>query len=90
MIELLYATGLRVSELVGLRAADLNLEAGYLTCIGKGSKERLVPIGDEAATWVRRYLRDGAAGAAQGPRLAAAVRQRARRPRCRASASGRS
>ncbi len=55
MIEVLYATGLRVSELVGLRPVDLNLEAGYATCTGKGSKQRLVPIGDEAVSWVRRY-----------------------------------
>ncbi len=61
MIELLYATGLRVSELVGLRAADLNLEAGYLTVTGKGDKQRLVPIGEQAVTWVRRYIRDGRA-----------------------------
>jgi integrase/recombinase XerD len=59
MIELLYATGLRVSELVGLGAADLNLEAGYLTCTGKGGKQRLVPMGDQAVQWTRRYLRDG-------------------------------
>jgi integrase/recombinase XerD len=59
LIELLYATGLRVSELVGLRPADLNLEASFLTCTGKGDKQRLVPIGDEAARWVSRYLRDG-------------------------------
>ncbi len=59
MVELLYATGLRVSELVGLRAADLNLDAGYLTCTGKGDKQRLVPMGDQAIAWVRRYLRDG-------------------------------
>jgi integrase/recombinase XerD len=59
LIEVLYATGLRVSELVHLKAADLNLEVGYLTCIGKGSKERLVPLGDQAIQWVTRYLRDG-------------------------------
>jgi integrase/recombinase XerD len=59
LIEVLYATGLRVSELVGLRRTDLNLEAGYLTCTGKGDKERLVPIGDQAVDWVQRYLRDG-------------------------------
>lgn len=58
-IELLYATGLRVSELVSLGVASLNLEAGFLTTVGKGSKERLVPIGDEAAAWVARYLREG-------------------------------
>ena len=58
-IELFYATGLRVSELTGLRASDLNLEAGYLTCTGKGSKERIVPVGDEAVSWLERYLREG-------------------------------
>ena len=59
LIEVLYATGLRVSELVALKAGDINLEDGYLTCIGKGDKERMVPIGHEAAEWVRRYIRDG-------------------------------
>jgi integrase/recombinase XerD len=58
LVELLYATGMRVSELVALRPADLNLEAGYLTCTGKGDKQRLVPIGGEAVRWVRRYLRE--------------------------------
>ena len=56
-IELFYATGLRVSELVSLKVTDLNLEAGFLTTMGKGSKERLVPIGDQAVMWVERYLR---------------------------------
>ena len=58
MIEVLYATGLRVSELVGLRPPDLNLDGGYLTCTGKGDKQRLVPLGDQAVEWVRRYTRD--------------------------------
>src|SRR5689334_13482572 len=58
LIEVLYATGLRVSELVHLKAADLHLDAGYLTCVGKGSKERLVPLGDQAIAWVTRYLRE--------------------------------
>ena len=62
LIEVLYATGLRVSELVALRAGDLNLEEGYLTCIGKGDKQRMVPLGHQAADWVRRYIRDGRAG----------------------------
>jgi integrase/recombinase XerD len=57
LIELLYATGMRVSELVSLRPSDINLEASYLTCTGKGDKQRIVPIGDEAAEWVRKYLR---------------------------------
>jgi integrase/recombinase XerD len=56
LIELLYATGLRVSELLSLRAGDINLEGGYLTCIGKGDKQRIVPLGQVAADWVRRYL----------------------------------
>jgi len=59
LIEVLYATGLRVSELIALRAGDLNLDEGYLTCIGKGDKQRMVPLGQEAAEWVRRYIREG-------------------------------
>jgi integrase/recombinase XerD len=59
MIELLYATGLRVSELVGVRLADLHLDEHYLTCIGKGSKERLVPIGEQASEWIRTYTSRG-------------------------------
>jgi integrase/recombinase XerD len=58
MIELLYATGMRVSELINVRQADLHLDAGYLTCVGKGSKERLIPTGAEAAGWVERYQRE--------------------------------
>jgi integrase/recombinase XerD len=59
LIEVLYATGLRVSELIALRDGDLNLEDGYLTCIGKGDKQRMVPLGQEAIDWVRRYIREG-------------------------------
>ena len=58
MIELLYATGLRVSELVSVHAGDLHVGEQYLTCVGKGSKERIVPIGEQAADWVARYVRD--------------------------------
>jgi integrase/recombinase XerD len=58
LIELLYATGMRVSELLALRPADVNLDASYLTCTGKGEKQRIVPIGDAAATWVRKYIRE--------------------------------
>src|SRR5438034_7334332 len=58
MIELLYATGLRVSELVSVRAADLHVHEQYLTCVGKGSKERIVPIGEQATDWIARYVRD--------------------------------
>jgi len=56
MLELLYATGLRVSELVKLKLADLNLIAGYLVTSGKGDKERLVPVGDAAREAVHDYL----------------------------------
>ncbi|HEY1910383.1 MAG TPA: site-specific tyrosine recombinase XerD [Vicinamibacterales bacterium] len=59
MIELLYATGLRVSELVGVRQSDLHLSEHYLTCVGKGSKERLVPIGEQASEWIERYRSNG-------------------------------
>jgi integrase/recombinase XerD len=58
LIEVLYATGLRVSELVNLKPQDLNLESGYLTTTGKGRKQRLVPLGDEAASWVARYVKE--------------------------------
>jgi integrase/recombinase XerD len=57
MLETLYATGLRVSELTGLTHAQLSLDAGVVRVIGKGSKERLVPLGDEAVAWLGRYLR---------------------------------
>ena len=60
MLELLYATGLRVSELVGLRPEQLSLTQGIVRIVGKGGKERLVPLGEEALDWVVRFL--------QGPR----------------------
>ncbi|MDX1763261.1 MAG: site-specific tyrosine recombinase XerD [bacterium] len=56
MIEVLYATGLRVSELVAMKIPDINLEVGYLVTMGKGGKERLVPLGDTAQAWLRDYL----------------------------------
>lgn len=59
MIEVLYATGLRVSELVGLRLDGVNLDAGFVRCLGKGSKERVVPLGDSAGDAVRAYLKSG-------------------------------
>ena len=58
LIEVLYATGLRVSELIRLRATDLNLEAGYLSTTGKGSKQRIVPVGEQAARWLTKYIRE--------------------------------
>ena len=56
LISVLYATGLRVSELISLKSTNLHLREGYLTCVGKGDKERIVPIGQEAADWVQKYL----------------------------------
>lgn len=56
MLELLYACGLRVSELVGLEAGSLNRTHGVVRLTGKGGKERLVPVGEEALDWIRRYL----------------------------------
>jgi len=58
MLEVLYATGIRVSELISLRLEDLNLEVGYLSCMGKGSKERIVPLGRKAIERLQQYLRD--------------------------------
>jgi integrase/recombinase XerD len=59
MVELLYATGLRVSELVSLRVRDVHAEVGYLVCRGKGRKERVVPCGRSAMRWLERYLSAG-------------------------------
>ena len=56
MLELLYATGLRVTELVGLNMTNLNLHVGYLICRGKGDKERLVPMGESSRRWVKEYI----------------------------------
>jgi integrase/recombinase XerD len=66
MIELLYATGLRVSELVGLQLPQLRLDVGFLVAFGKGSKERIVPVGEQAEQWVLRYLREARPSLAQG------------------------
>lgn len=62
MLEVLYATGLRVSELVGLRLSQLNLRQGVVRVFGKGNKERLVPLGEEAVNWLELFLRDARAG----------------------------
>jgi integrase/recombinase XerD len=58
LLELLYATGVRASELAGLRTTDLNLDIGYLRCFGKGHKERVIPMGKVAIAATREYLRD--------------------------------
>lgn len=59
MLEVLYATGLRVSELVGLTLSDVSLRQGVVRVIGKGNKERLVPLGEEAVYWIENYLEYG-------------------------------
>jgi len=59
MLEVLYATGLRVSELVSLSVAQVSLDMGVVRVMGKGSKERLVPLGEEALDWIRRYMAEG-------------------------------
>jgi integrase/recombinase XerD len=69
MLETLYATGLRVTELVGLRLTQVSLDMGVVRVVGKGSKERLVPLGDEAVEWLQRYgkeVRPALAGNATG------------------------
>lgn len=59
MIELLYATGLRVSELIGLRPGNINLEVGFIVAMGKGGKERVIPMGEYALEKVKRYIERG-------------------------------
>lgn len=58
MLELIYATGLRISEIINLKLEDLHLTMGTLQTLGKGHKERIVPVGDEAIKWVNRYLEE--------------------------------
>ena len=58
ILELLYASGLRVSELAGIQLADLHLDEGYIRCIGKGRKERVIPVGAESIRLLRRYLEE--------------------------------
>jgi integrase/recombinase XerD len=70
ILEVLYATGLRVSELIGLRPGDLDMAVGVLTCFGKGRKERLVPLGRTARKWVLRYLEEVRVRARPGPSAA--------------------
>ncbi len=64
MLETLYATGLRVSELTGLKVAQVSLDMGVVRVLGKGRKERLVPLGEEAIAWIKRYLTEARAGLA--------------------------
>ena len=66
MLEVLYATGLRVSELVQLRIEQINLRQGVLRVLGKGGKERLVPLGEQAVAWLQRYLQEARPGFFKG------------------------
>lgn len=66
MLELLYATGLRVSELIGLNIIGINLEAGYVRTMGKGSKERMVPMGERAMEALQSYIYEGRKGLLKG------------------------
>ncbi len=62
MLETLYASGLRVSELVALKLGQVSQDMGVVRVVGKGSKERLVPLGEEALAWIQRYLKEARAG----------------------------
>jgi integrase/recombinase XerD len=66
MLEVLYATGLRVSELIGIELTQVNMRQGLVRVIGKGSKERLVPLGEEALDWLQRYLDESRAELCRG------------------------
>src|SRR5690606_28941118 len=66
MLELMYASGLRVSELVLLKSVEVGLNEGALRVTGKGSKTRLVPFGEEAHAWIRRYLAEGRSAILEG------------------------
>ena len=72
MLEMMYASGLRVTELVTLKTLDMSLNDGVVRVLGKGSKERLIPFGDEARNWVEQYLHD-ARSALLGARAADAL-----------------
>lgn len=59
MLEMMYATGIRVSELIGLTLSDVHLTMGFVRCMGKGSKERIIPIGKTASDAIEQYLEKG-------------------------------
>lgn len=66
ILELLYATGLRVSELIHITMSEIHLDIGFIQTIGKGDKERIVPLGEEAAFWISEYLSDSRPALAHG------------------------
>jgi integrase/recombinase XerD len=69
MLELLYATGLRVSELTGLNLTNINLDAGYVRTVGKGAKERMIPMGEKAREALQTYISEGRPGLLKGKNL---------------------
>jgi len=70
MLELLYATGLRVSELVAIKQMEISLNQGIIRIVGKGDKERLVPMGEEAMDWISHYLQESRVQLMQGHEVA--------------------
>jgi len=83
MLELMYACGLRVSELVQLQLGQVNLRQGVVRIAGKGGKERLIPLGEEAMSWLERYLGKGRAHGALPPYTAPRLCHPLAEPRCR-------
>jgi integrase/recombinase XerD len=69
MLEFMYATGLRVSEVAAIKLSDINFEAGFLRSVGKGNKERIVPVGSQAVEWIQRYLREARGSVARAGTL---------------------
>ncbi|MGA2140542.1 MAG: site-specific tyrosine recombinase XerD [Verrucomicrobiia bacterium] len=69
MLEFMYATGLRVSEVAHIKLSDINFEAGFLRSVGKGNKERIVPIGRQAVEWIQRYLGEARGSLTRGGNL---------------------
>jgi integrase/recombinase XerD len=69
MLEFMYATGLRVSEVANIKLSDINFEAGFLRSVGKGSKERIVPVGKQAIEWIQRYLHEARGAFAKAENL---------------------
>lgn len=69
MLEFMYATGLRVSEVAQIKLSDINFEAGFLRSVGKGNKERIVPIGKQAIEWIQRYLGEARGSLTRGGNL---------------------
>jgi len=89
MLEVLYSTGLRVSELIGLRVTDLDSKVGCVRCIGKGDKERIVPVGKKALSMVDKYLREGRPFLLRNAKITNRSGLIRKSPRCGPESSGR-